>query len=72
MENGLWRGEIVRNQLEIIAWNSADKKVKTQTRVLGNGTRKKTVSVKDYLKVSQVHRVFNRVHRVVLGIYSAF
>lgn len=34
MENGLWRGEIVRNQLEIIAWNSADEKVKTQTRVL--------------------------------------
>ena len=70
MEDGLWRREIVRNQLEIISWNRADEKVKTQTRVLEMGLER-IQSVKDDLKVNQAHRVFNRVHRVVLGIYSA-
>lgn len=37
----------------------------------GNGNRKKIVGVKDNLKVNRAHRVFNRVHGVVLGIYSA-
>lgn len=70
MGDGLWRREIVRNQLEIISWNRADEKVKTQARVLEMGLERRQ-SVKDNLKVYQAHRVFNRVHRVVLGIYSA-
>lgn len=70
MGDGLWRREIVRNQLEIISWNRADEKVKTQARVLEMGLERRQ-SVKDNLKGNQAHRVFNRVHRVVLGVYSA-
>lgn len=45
-------------------------KSEDSSKSVGNGTRERQ-SVKDNLKVYQAHRVFNRVHRVVLGVYSA-